>query len=431
VILGGELHNSSASSLEYMEPIWDRLVALNLNTVLATVSWELLEPEEGKFDFRLVDGLIAKAREHDLKLVLLWFGSWKNGVSTYAPAWVKKDTQRFPRVKRRNGQSTEVLTPLAIENVRAEVKAFSALMRRIREIDEVQQTVIMVQVNNEVGLLGDSRDRSPLAEQLFDRPVAAELLRYFSENRNRLIPEFKVYWERAGARTSGTWAEVFGEGADEAFMAYAYAHCMNGIAAAGKRQYDIPMFANAWLVQNEAQKPGQYPSGGPVSKVMDIWRAAGNDIEFLAPDIYLPDFKGVCASYVRNGNPLFIPEASRGPDAAGKAFYAIGQHDALGFCPFGIDSVAPDHPLRDAYGVLRQLIPLITRSHGQMIGLLQDKPEAQNERAELAGYSLEVSYAQRGPNAAQVQEFQVTNTGAAAAGFPPATWGNWNLGMKN
>jgi len=394
MVIGGELHNSSSSSLQYMETVWDRVAAMNINTLLAAVSWELIEPEEGRFDFALVDGLIAKAREHNLKLIVLWFGSWKNGVSSYVPGWVKKDTQRFPRVRPKHGRSIEVLTPLSAANANADATAFAALMRHIRDIDSKQQTVIMVQVENEAGLLGDSRDRSPRAENLFAQHVPAELMQYFQQNRQRLIPEFRAYWENAGARTSGTWTEVFGEGADEAFMAWHTAHYIGAVAAAGKAQYNIPMYANAWLVQNETQKPGQYPSGGPVSKVMDIWRAAAPAIDLLAPDIYLPDFKGVCASYMRNGNPLFIPEAGRGPDAPAKAFYAVGQCNAIGFCPFGIDSMPADHPLKDAYAVLGQIAPLTFRLQGtgQMLAVCQDKPDVKNQRVELAGYSLDISF---------------------------------------
>jgi hypothetical protein len=389
VILGGELHNSSASSLAYMEPIWPKMVALNLNTVLAVISWELLEPEEGQFDFALVDGLLEGARKHNLRLVFLWFGSWKNGVSSYIPGWVKRDVSRFPRMQPRPGENAEVLTPLSDTNCSADARAFAAFMRHLKEVDGTRHTVLMVQVENEVGLLGASRDHSPPAEAAFAKATPDELMRYFSDHKDDLIPEFKKYWEAAGYKTAGTWTEVFGEGADEAFMAWHMARYLGRIAAAGKTQYPLPMFANAWLVQSEGQKAGQYPSGGPVSKVLDIWRAAAPAIDFLAPDIYLPDFKAVCASYTRSGNPLFIPESSAGPD---RAFYAIGQHEALGFCPFAIDSLPPDHALKDSYQLLAELMPAIIENQGagRMLGLLQYKEDG--EQVELAGYRLEVSY---------------------------------------
>ncbi len=389
VILGGELHNSSASSLAYMEPIWPKMVALNLNTVLAVVSWELLEPEEGRFDFTLVDGLLDGACKHHLRLVLLWFGSWKNGVSSYVPGWVKRDVARFPRMQPRPGENIEVLTPLSDINCQADARAFAALMRHLKQVDGSQHTILMMQVENEVGLLGASRDHSPAAEAAFAKEVPAELLRYFQEHKEDLIPEFKKYWEAAGFKTAGTWAEVFGEGADEAFMAWHMARYVGRITAAGKAEYPLPMYANAWLVQHEGEKAGQYPSGGPVSRVLDIWRAVAPAIDFLAPDIYLPDFKAICASYTRSGNPLFIPESSAAPE---RAFYALGQHEAIGFCPFAIDSLPPDHALKDSYQLLAELIPVIIENQGaaRMRGLLQYK-EA-NEQVDLAGYRLEVSY---------------------------------------
>jgi hypothetical protein len=388
-ILGGELHNSSASSLAYMEPIWPKMVALNLNTVLAVVSWELLESQEGKFDFALVDGLLEGARKHNLRVVLLWFGSWKNGVSSYVPGWVKRDRARFPRMQPRPGDNAEVLTPLSEANCQADTRAFVALMRHLKKVDGRRHTVLMMQVENEVGLLGAARDHSPLAETAFAKEVPAELTRYFQEHKDDLIPEFKEYWEAAGFKTAGTWTEVFGEGADEAFMAWHMASYLGKIAVAGKAEYALPMYANAWLVQNEGQKAGQYPSGGPVSKVLDIWRAAAPALDFLAPDIYLPDFKAVCARYTRSGNPLFIPESAAAPE---RAFYAIGQHEAIGFCPFAIDSLPADHPLKESYQLLAELMPVIIENQGvdRTRGLLQYKQD--NEQVDLAGYRLEVSY---------------------------------------
>jgi hypothetical protein len=389
VILGGELHNSSASSLAYMEPIWPKMVALNLNTVLAVVSWELLEPEEGKFDFTLVDGLLDGARKHNLRLVLLWFGSWKNGVSSYVPGWVKRDVARFPRMQPRPGENVEVLTPLSETNCRADARAFAALMHHLKQVDGSRHTVLMMQVENEVGLLGAPRDHSAAAEAAFTKEVPAELMRYFQQHKEGLIPEFKKYWEAAGFKTAGTWTEIFEEGADEAFMAWHMAGYLGRVAAAGKAEYALPMYANAWLVQNEGQKAGQYPSGGPVSKVLDIWRAAAPGIDFLAPDIYLPDFKAICASYTRSGNPLFIPESTAAPE---RAFYALGQHEAIGFCPFAIDSLPPDHALKDSYRLLAELMPVIIENQGadRMRGLLQYKQDS--EQVDLAGYRLEVSY---------------------------------------
>ena len=256
VMLAGELHNSSASSVEYLKPLWKKLQAFHLNTVIGTVSWELVEPQEGKFDFALVDYQIHEARAHNLRLVLIWFGTWKNAVSSYAPLWVKADPKRFPRIQSKDGVNQEVLTPLGEESVAADAKAFRSLMRHIRTADP-QHTVIMMQVENESGLLGDSRDRSPLAEARRNRPVPTRLMNYLNENRPNLIPETLKQWGAAGYKTSGTWPEVFGTDAyaDEVFMAWHLGSYVGAVAEAGKAELAIPMFANAWLVQNEAQLP--------------------------------------------------------------------------------------------------------------------------------------------------------------------------------
>ena len=79
LILGGELQNSSLTSAEYMEPVWQRLLDSHINTVLGCVTWELIEPVEGEFDFTELDLNIQTARQHGLHLILLWFGAFKNG----------------------------------------------------------------------------------------------------------------------------------------------------------------------------------------------------------------------------------------------------------------------------------------------------------------------------------------------------------------
>jgi len=404
--LGAELNNSSASSLEYMRPLWPKLAASNINTVLATVSWELIEPEEGRFDFSLVDGLIQDARRNNLRLVFLWFGSWKNGKSTYQPLWVKTNPERFPLVRNKPGQSLPILTPLSDANRDADARAFAALMRRIREVDQGAHTVLMMQVENEVGILDDSRDRSPAANKAFAGPAPKELMDYLQKHKDTLIPELRKRWEAAGFKTSGTWEEVFGTGpeTDELFMAWNYARYMGRVAAAGKAEYPLPMFVNAWLRQTGDQKPGGYPSGGPLPHVMDAWRAGAPAIDFLSPDIYVANFADWCAWYTQSGNPLFIPE-SRG-DARGVAngIYAIGKHDAIGYSPFGIDrSAGPDTELARAYAVLSQVAPLILENQGQgtMSAVVLEK-ENPARKLRLGNYTIEARFSTRsfGPPAA-------------------------------
>ncbi len=374
----------------------EKLVALKLNTVLATVTWELVEPVEGQFDFSLVDGLLQGARKHDLKLVLLWFGSWKNGVSSYIPTWMKKDLERFPRAQGTSGDNKLVLSPMHEASQNADARAFAALMRHLRRVDSDERTVIMVQVENEVGLMPESRDHSAAAEAAFRSPVPRELIEYLKANKNALLSEVDELWASTGYRESGTWTQVFGDSVwtDEVFMAWHMARYIGRIAEAGKAEYPLPMYANAWLVQNEREKPGDYPSGGPVSRVMDIWRAAAPAIDFLAPDIYLHDFKAVCASYVRSGNPLMIPEARQGPEAARNVFWAVAEHDAMCFAPFGIEDIDEDHPLIASYELLHQLMPLIVRHQGtgRMAGVLQQKPEEEGTTIRVGDYNADVRY---------------------------------------
>jgi hypothetical protein len=405
IMLGGQVHNSSSSSLAYMEPIWPQLASLGLNTVFAPVSWELVEPEEGKFSFELVDGSIKGARRHGLRLVFLWFGTWKNAESTYAPSWVKTSLERFHRAQRKPGENTAAISCLSEAACKADARAFVALMQHIRMFDEKEHTVLMMQIENETGLTGTSRDRCPLAEKRFIQQVPAELLQYLDAHLDELVPEMRRFWEDAGHRKAGTWAEVFGAGvgADEVFMAWHVARYVDAVAAAGKAEYPLPMYVNAWLgPQHEGQKPGEYPSGGPVARMMDVWHAAAPHIDFLAPDIYLDDFQRVCREYMHGGNPLMIPEAVRDEWAAANMFFAVGQHDAMCFSPFGIDSIVEPHPLTKSYRLLSEMMPVITKFQGtgRMMGFADDAaygpgfsislgPFRGFER-ELGGYRLQV-----------------------------------------
>ena len=393
--LSGELRNSSSSSLEYMRTIWPKLVKLHLNTVLAVVSWEQIEPQEGKFDFAVVDGLIQDARRNNLRLAILWFGSWKNGTSRYQPTWVKANQKRFPLVRNKEGKSLEILSTLSEANGAADAHAFAALMHHLREVDSEAHTVIMMQVENEMGILGDSRDRSDAANESFGRTVPKELLSYLQQHKDTLLPELRKVWDAAGSKTTGTWTEIFGNSpaADEIFMAWHYARYINRVAEAGKTEYPLPMFVNAWIVQPEDKGPGDYPSGGPQVHVHDIWRAGAPQIDILAPDIYLPDFPGILARYSRSGNPVFVPESRAGAGGAANAFYAIGQHGAIGYSPFAIEERESDpesSPLAKAYALLSQMTPLILeqQSKGTIAGVWLTKQNP-TQKIVLGNYTLD------------------------------------------
>ena len=338
LVLGGELHNSSSSSVEYMKPIWPRLAAMHLNTVLLPVAWETIEPEEGKFDFRVVDGLLEGARENNLKLVVLWFGAWKNTYSSYVPAWVKTNTERFPRVQTSDGRGTERLSPFSTAVRDADARAFAQLMRHLREADGDKHTVLMVQVENEVGVIPESRDHSAVANAAFAAAVPSALTSFLEKHRTALDPDLRAAWEAAGARTTGTWQEVFGKVplTDDLFMAWHYATYIEHVAAAGKAEYPLPMFANAALIRPNYE-PGQYNSGGPLPHSMDVWHAGAPSLDLLSPDIYFNEFAYWAGKYARPDNPLFIPETQGGSPGAANALYAFGHLSAIGFSPFGIE----------------------------------------------------------------------------------------------
>lgn len=322
IALAGEIHNSSASNLNYMkEKVWPSLKGLHLNTVIIPVYWELIEPKQGEFDFTLVDGIIEQAREENIRLILLWFGLWKNGRSTYVPGWVKKDYKTYFRATYLNQVLSDTITPLCKKAVEADANAFRQFMGHLKMVDGERYTVIMVQVENEIGFLGSDRDYSEYANAQFNNSVPDEV--------------GSIY------RKSGTWKEVFEKDAAEYFMAYHYARAVERIASAGAEIYALPMYVNAWLEQFP-WNPGSYPSGGPIAKVMKIWKATAPTICMYAPDIYLTNFAEVCEEYTEgNDNPLFIPEA-RMDTAATNVFYAIGKHDVLCFAPFAIeDFLAP------------------------------------------------------------------------------------------
>ena len=378
IALGGQIHNSSASDLAYMEArVWHKLVEHNCNTVFAPVYWELLEPEEGHFDFSLVDGLLAGARKRNLRVILLWFGTWKNGFSTYASAWVKTDCGRFPRMEREPGRACAALSPFGEETLSADARAFRALMKHLRACDSAHRTVIMMQVENEPGLLGAPRDLSVPAERAFASPIPSELHAALLERKaaDALRPELQQL-RLAAHGSSASWSETFGEIAEEAFMAWHIARYINRVAREGRDEYPLPCYANSWLVQYPGQHPGEYPSGGPVSRMMDIWQIAGPDLFAIAPDIYIDAFADVCADYASHGNPLFIPEAgNRRKEASAHALYSIGKHGTISFAPFGIDSTN-DPLLAKTYRLLAGLMPLITASHGtgRMTAILQGPP---------------------------------------------------------
>jgi len=401
LILGGELGNSSAGTAAQADVIVPKLVAMHVNTALIPVAWEQIEPKDGTFDFSILDHWIETARGHNLHLVLLWFGSWKNAFSNYAPTWVKSDPNRFPRAESSDGRPLEILSALSTETSRSDSRAFAALMRHVREKDSEQQTVLMVQVENEVGHLGQGRDRSPEANRQFQGHVPEGLMRTLAAKRLQFSPELADHFNQQGQN----WSDVFGDAADEVFMAWNYAAYIEAVVHAGKSEYALPMYVNAQLPAPQ-ERAGEYPSGGPHPYYLEVWRATAPSIDFYSPDIYWPNFEYWVQRYQLPGNSLFIPEA-RLESASYNAFYAYGEARAFGFSPFAVDSLTvPEKndgskpPIMPAYEVLdslRDLLPA-AQAAGLTRGLvLHSTSPRPTQTVALGGYLFEATLSRSWP----------------------------------
>ncbi len=337
IILGGEIHNSSASNLEYMaKKVWPSLEGLNMNTLIVPIYWDLVEEKEGIYDFTLIDGLIEQARDNNMHLVLLWFGLWKNSESTYIPTWMKKDLKTYFRARKVNGEALNTISPLCQLAIEKDANALTRIMERIKEIDENENTVIAIQIENEIGLLGTDRDYSNIAEKEFVKNVPYDLEK-----------EFSVH---------GNWSECFGNESGEFFMAYYFAKAVEYITESAKRIYNLPCYANAWLKQYP-WFPGSYPSGGPVVSMHKIWKLMAPSLFCLAPDIYVPYVPKIMEEYSQNGNPLFIPEVRKDAVTASYALYAFGKYNTICYSPFAIEEfgLKPDEIIKPPMELLISL----------------------------------------------------------------------------
>ena len=359
LILGGQIHNSSAWPID-LPQVWESMAALHANTIEVPVYWEQFEPQEGRFDFTNVDQIIEGARAHSLHVVLLWFGTWKNGNMHYVPAWIKTDNKRFPRVIRPDGEAIDVLSPLSRNTLEADKAAFVTLIHHLKQIDHEQHTVLLIQVENESGNIGSVRDNSAEANRKFAGAVPSDLI-------------------ATAHKQPGTWAQVFGADADEMFQFYYQAKYINEIAAAGKAEFPIPYYINVWLDYPAAELPQRqmdlpgigYPSGGAVQKLVGLWRALAPSIDVIAPDIYADDsqfYRETMRAYNRPDNPLLIPETGRSDSFAKFLFYALGS-GAIGFSPFGVDqsgwNILGDEPWK-AHARNFELIAPMSREIAQL-----------------------------------------------------------------
>lgn len=359
-IIGGETGNSMASCDTDITDAIRIADETGFNTVLIPASWELIEREKGQFDFSQVDTIISRAAARRLRVVLLWFGAWKNSMSCYAPEWFKRDTATYPRARTASGKPLEIASAFSPDVYEADAAAFRRLLRHIADTDTAG-TVIMLQIENEIGMLEDPRDHSPLAEKEYSKGVPQALMKHLSENKASLHPFLLRKWSDNGLKTGGSWTEVFGADifTDEIFMAYNYALYVERLAREARRIFPtMPLYVNA-AMNSRGRMPGEYPSAGPLIHLKDIWHAAAPTIDFLSPDLYDRGFTGWVESYATPDNPLFIPEIKAGPENLPQACYVLGEKGAIGLSPFAYNRQSPDPTRREAYIKLRSLTPLM------------------------------------------------------------------------
>lgn len=367
VILGGELGNSSASSPADIARIFPKLQRMNLNTVLVPVYWDMVEPVEGDFDFSLIDTTLEEARRCGLKVVFLWFGAWKNSMSCYAPSWFKSDYKKYPRAYTSEGKPLEIASAFSENVYQADSRAFKAWLSHLADVDK-EGTVLMVQIENEIGMLEDARDYSAAAQREYDKGVPSQLIAFLEKNKKSLHPQLLERWRDNGMKRTGSWREVFGDDiySDEYFMAWNYAAYVERLAREARDILGRPLYVNA-AMNSRGRKPGEYPSAGPLAHLKDIWHAAAPTVDILSPDLYDKGFTDWVAQYHTSDNPLFIPEIRRFDGNAAQAYYIIGEHDAIGISPFSIEngSDSPQSTPVRGYAALRDLMPLLVKYQGK------------------------------------------------------------------
>jgi Domain of unknown function (DUF5597)/Glycosyl hydrolases family 35 len=388
LILGGQAHNSSASNPKDLEAVWQSLEAMHANTAEVPVYWQLIEPQPGQFDFHMIDAIIQGARQHNLRVILLWFGTWKwveDSGMAYTPSWIKKDPATYFHIRDEAGQPLYNISPLSTAARDADAKAFAAMMQHIKSVDSTEHTVIMMQVENESGLKGTNRDYSPQANRAYQSAVPAELMTYLEKHRGHLMPALAAAWDGRHNPASGTWPEVFGDLAPEVFSAWTIGRYIDDVAAAGEKIYPLPMYCNAWPISPGEARAGDWPSGTPSPHVLDIWAAAAPHIFAYAPDIYSPEFMHVAREYTRTNNPFFVVETSFSPSHAAYVFPTLTEFNGLGFSPFGIDIALQDgkldasgKALAACYKALGPLLPLIEKDRytGKMFTVIQEDNRA-------------------------------------------------------
>ncbi len=348
-MISGEIHNSSSSSIEYLSPILDKLESMNLNSVLLPITWQMIEPKENEFDFSLTDAIIKEVEKHNLKLGILWFGTWKNAQCSYCPEWIKVDTKNHFRaelvkgetfIKRKSGLVKlpySTISPFSKKTMEADAKAFAKLMKHIKMVDK-NRTVITIQVENETGFLGGDMDYCDASLLEYEKDVPIELIKYLNDHIDSLDEKVK---KQVLKNRSGNWENVFEDLAHEIFIAYHTAKYVEYVASAGKKEYNLPMSVNCWLNTKNA-KPGEYPCGGPIAKMMEVWMYAAPSIDIFAPDNYLHEFCDVLNEFNKNNNPIYVPESKPRSFMMARQVYLIGQLNGMCYASFGVEDIGND-----------------------------------------------------------------------------------------
>jgi hypothetical protein len=391
MILGIQTNNSSGFPGE-LERTWPLAKRIHVNTVEIPIQWQAVEPVEGRFDFSGVDGLVAAARSHDLRLILAWFGGVKNAAMHFAPAWVKEDLKKYPRMIDQSGIPMRTLATHAAATIDADSRGFAAFMRHLKEIDGDRHTVIAVQVENEAGVLGTDRDRSESANRLFSQSVPGEVLAAFHKDKG------------------GTWTEVFGSHASETFAAYYQARYLNSVAQAGRKEFALPLFLNVWTdIQDGFYDPGfSHPSGGATTRMLPLYKAIVPSIDWISPDIYKHNYVQYieeATPYNRPDNPLLIPETGRDLTFCKNMFYALGDLRGIGVSVFGVEgsgesrtgSEIPEslQDLAATYRVLSRAAPLLAQA--KSLGKLRSAVEQDGAATVVLDFGDYEAMSQFGP----------------------------------
>lgn len=388
LILGLQWDCDDCFARKIMDPLFLEAAKMGCNTAVLPLYWREVEPQEGRFDFAMLDDRIEMARRNGLRIAVPWFATWKDGCLNYAPDFVKSDLRRFRRAQQADGTPLRNFScPTSSETFAADRKALQAIFTHLKGVDSSHHTVILFQMENEVGILGTDRCYCPVCTKGFEE---------------------------------GGWSNREKGRAAEAFTAYSIAKFVDGLTVAAKAIYPLPVYLNCWLGSKNGVPGKDYPSGGPVERVLDIYADTAKNIDFIGPDYYLQgldSFRSICKGYSGKGWPLYIPEHTTGKDSRAErnVYYALTEFSAIGFSPWAIDMPFPDeygqplvdqldwrwseeaYDLRDSYVPIRDaMVPLaMVQNTDRLRFFIQEEPEEKETRLPFEGIVVHAVYYQR------------------------------------